>query len=69
MKASTIDWTTEKGPLYIMARLVFLRRPTSLSDVPGNRMKELLFPVMTLEEDYFMLYKINVFSILPSGVW
>ena len=50
-----MDWTTEKGPLYIMARLVFLRRPTSLSDVPGNRMKELLFPVITLEESYLML--------------
>ena len=50
MKASTMDWTTEKGPLYIMARLVFLRRPTSLSDEPGNRMKELLFPVITLKK-------------------
>ena len=49
-----MDWTTEKGPLYIMARLVFLRRPTSLSDEPGNRMKELLFPVMTLEKNYYV---------------
>ena len=44
-----MDWTTEKGPLYSMARLVFLRSPTSLSEDPGKSIKELLFPVIVLE--------------------
>ena len=32
-------------------------------------MKELLFPVMTLEEDFSIFYKMNILSILPSSVW
>lgn len=59
LKASTIPWTTWKGPSYCMARLVFLSSRTEVLEEPGYTMKLLLLPVIDLRNDGWQL---NIFK-------